>query len=71
MTTASTADIAHLHSQLAMFSKRAETAFERAFDLPPGGAPGARVPGPPEYYPRLLDLGRLLGDQRPAPASLH
>lgn len=71
MTTASTADIAHLHSQLAMFSKRAETAFERAFDLRQAGAPEERVDAALEEVTRLQDMVRHLREQLPAPASLH
>jgi hypothetical protein len=71
MTTASTADIAHLHLQLAMFSKRAETAFERAFDLQQAGAPEERVDAALAEVTRLQDMVRQVREQLPAPSTLH
>jgi hypothetical protein len=71
MTTASTADVAHIHSQLAMFSRRAESAFERAFDLQQAGAPAERVDAALAEVTRLQDMVRKLREQLPAPMTLH
>jgi hypothetical protein len=71
MTTASTTDVAYIHSQLAMFSKRAESAFERAFDLQQAGAPAERVDAALAEVTRLQDMVRKLREQLPAPMTLH
>ena len=65
MTTASTTDVAHIHSQLAMFSRRAESAFERAFDLQQAGAPAERVDAALAEVTRLQDMVRKLREHTP------
>ena len=65
MTTASPTDVAHIHSQLAMFSRRAESAFERAFDLQQAGAPAERVDAALAEVSRLQDMVRKLREHTP------
>ena len=65
MTTASPTDVAYNHSQLAMFSRRAESAFERAFDLQQAGAPAERVDAALAEVTRLQDMVRKLREHTP------
>jgi hypothetical protein len=54
-----------------MFSRRAESAFERAFDLQQAGAPAERVDAALAEVTRLQDMVRKLREQLPAPMTLH
>lgn len=63
MTTASSARIGHLRSQLTAISRSAEHAFERAFDLQQAGAPAARVDAALAEMRRLQEGARRLREQ--------
>jgi len=71
MTTASTIDVAHLRSQLATYSRSADRAFERAFDLQQAGASSERVDAALAEVNRLQETVRELLAQLPEPALLH
>jgi hypothetical protein len=71
MTTASTIDVAHVRSQLTTFSRNAERAFERAFDLQQAGAPAERVDAALAEVNRLQDVVRKLREQLPGSPMLH
>lgn len=71
MTTASTIDVARLRSQLTMYSKNAESAFERAFDLQQAGAPVERIDAALAEVARLQETVRKLREQLPEESLLH
>lgn len=71
MTTASTTDVARLRSRLTMYSKDAESAFERAFDLQQAGAPAERIDAALAEVARLQEAVRKLREQLPEEATLH
>ena len=71
MTTASTIDVARLRSQLTTVSQRAETAFERAFDLQQAGAPAERIDAALAEVTRLQEAVRKLREQLPDTSTLH
>lgn len=60
MTTASLADIGRLRSQLTSIDRRAERAFEAAFDLQQSGAPAERVEAALAEMHRLQENARQL-----------
>ena len=71
MTTVSTIDVARLRSQLTMYSKNAESAFERAFDLQQAGAPAERIDAALAEVARLQETVRKLREQLPEESLLH
>lgn len=71
MTTVSTTDVARLRSQLTMYSKNAESAFERAFDLQQAGAPAERIDAALAEVARLQETVRKLREQLPEESLLH
>lgn len=71
MTTGSTTEVARLRSQLTTFSRNAETAFERAFDLQQAGAPAERIDAAMAEVVRLQEAVRKLREQLPDTAALH
>lgn len=71
MTTASTIDVARLRSQLTVFSRNAESAFERAFDLQQAGAPAERIDAALAEVARLQEAVRKLREQLPEESVLH
>ena len=71
MTIASTHDVAHLRSQLTMYSNKAESAFERAFDLQQAGAPSERIDAALAEVTRLQEAVRKLREQLPAELIVH
>ena len=71
MTIASTPDIAHLRSQLTVYSNKAESAFERAFDLQQAGAPPERIDAALAEVTRLQEAVRKLREQLPIADTLH
>jgi hypothetical protein len=71
MTTESTANVAHLRSQLAAISRNAERAFERAFDLQQAGAPEDRVEAALAETSRLQESARRLREQLGEQPVLH
>ena len=71
MTTGTTTDVARLRSQLTMYSRNAETAFERAFDLQQAGAPAERIDAALAEVARLQEAVRMLRAQLPETSTLH
>lgn len=71
MTIGSTIDVARVRSQLTTFSKHAETAFERAFDLQQAGAPAERIDAALAEVTRLQEAVRKLHAQLPETSTLH
>lgn len=71
MIIETTTDVARLRSQLTMFSEKAESAFERAFDLQQAGAPAERIDAALAEVTRLQETVRKLREQLPATPMLH
>jgi hypothetical protein len=71
MATGSTTDFAHLRSQLTVFSRNAERAFERAFDLQQAGASSEQVDAALAEVTRLQEMVRKLREQLPPAQTLH
>jgi hypothetical protein len=71
MATGSTTDLARLRSQLTTFSRNADSALERAFDLQQAGAPSERVDAALAEVTRLQEMVRKLREQLPQPSTLH
>ena len=71
MTTASTIDVAQIRAQLTSASMRAESAFDRAFDLQQAGAPAERVDAALAEVNRLQGMVRQLQEQLADPTTLH
>lgn len=71
MTTGTTIDVARVRSQLTAFSSKAESAFERAFDLQQAGAPAERIDAALAEVARLQEKVRELREQLPEAATLH
>lgn len=71
MTTETTTDFARIRSQLTMFNQKAETAFERAFDLQQAGAPEDRIDAALAEVARLQETVRKLREQLPGTPTLH
>lgn len=71
MNTQTIADVGRLRSQLTTTSRKAELAFERAFDLQQAGAPAARVEAAMAETTRLQDAVRRLREQLGEPPVLH
>jgi hypothetical protein len=71
MTIATTPDVARIRSQLTMFSQKAETAFERAFDLQQAGAPSERIDAALAEVTRLQETVRQLREQLPSFDTVH
>ena len=71
MTTGSTTELAHIRSQLTLFSRNAESALDRAFDLQQAGAPSERVDAALAEVARLQETVRQLREQLPGPSLLH
>lgn len=71
MPIETTTDVARLRSQLAVYSQKAETAFERAFDLQQAGAPSERIDAALAEVTRLQETVRKLREQLPVSPTLH
>lgn len=71
MTMQSLADVGRLRSQLTTTSKKAELAFERAFDLQQAGAPAERVDAALAESSRLQEAARRLREQLGEQLVLH
>ncbi len=71
MNTESLADVSRLQSQLKAFSRNAERAFERAFDLQQAGAPADRVEAAIAEVRRLEESARCLRAQLGDQPVLH
>ena len=71
MTTQSSTNLASLRSQLTVFSRNAESAFERAFDLQQAGASSERVDAALAEVARLQEMVRKLRAQLPDAPMLH
>ena len=71
MSTESIVNVGHLRSQLTAVSRRAELAFERAFDLQQAGAPAERVDAAIAEIARLQESVRRLREQLGEEPVLH
>jgi hypothetical protein len=71
MTTACNADVSRLRTELKMLTGKAETAFERAFDLQQAGAPAERVDAALAEVTRLQEAARSLRERLHGDAVLH
>lgn len=71
MHTQSAADVCQLRSQLTLAHQKAESAFERAFDLQQAGAPADRVDAALAEVNRWQDNVRLLSERLAQQSLLH
>ncbi|MEJ5989430.1 hypothetical protein WG902_05490 [Ramlibacter sp. PS3R-8] len=71
MTTESFVHVGHLRSQLTAISRKAEQAFECAFDLQQAGASSERVEAAMAEISRLQESARQLREQLGEPPVLH
>ena len=71
MTTAVSADMFRLRTELKMLTSKAESAIERAFDLQQAGAPSERVDAAMAEVTRLQDAARSLREQLHGDRVLH
>jgi hypothetical protein len=71
MTTAQTADVFRLRTELTMLSRKAELAFEKAFDLQQAGAPSERVDAAMAEVTRLQEAARSVSERLQGERVLH
>lgn len=71
MTTAHATHMSRLRNELNVLTSRAESAFERAFDLRQAGAPTERVDAVMAEVQRLQEAARSLRERLQVQPTLH